>query len=286
MNSFVIECRKSSAARKIRKEKRFVTPERDGSSRFVPTEESRAIRMKKLVCMLLTLTVVLTFAACQKKGGKAENETTTDNYHPGEWVTNEDGVVQTTRVPILVTDKSGEAATKTVTGKDGKTEYEALTTYVESIQTYPAREGETLPTEAPPQTVPVGNTLPSQNKPWPDDKFMAALPKAADKIDFLTTTYDDRGNCASISLNDYSYEQFLAYTKTLDKAGFTQSYGNPEFPGQPKDGDSYYFGTVANGLYVTVVFYTDKAPYRNCDLNITVADYDVGGLNKILSEKN
>lgn len=242
--------------------------------------------MKKLICLLLTLTLALAFVACQKKGGQTEEETTTDNYHPGEWITDESGVIQTTRVPVPVAGKDGKPVTTVITDKDGSTRYEEVTEYIDTIQTVPAREGDTLPPEPPMQTVPVGNTLPSQNKPWPDDKFMAALPKAADKIDFLTTTYDDRGNCASISLNDYSYEQFLAYTKTLDKAGFTQSYGNPEFPGQPKDGDSYYFGTVANGLYVTVVFYTDKAPYRNCDLNITVADYDVGGLNKILSEKN
>ena len=242
--------------------------------------------MKKLICILLALSFAFAFAACQKKGGKTEAETTTDNYRPGEWVTDASGIVQTTRVPILVTDKNGEAATKAVTGKDGKTEYEAVTTYVDSIQTYPAREGETLPTEAPPQTVPVGNTLPSQNKTWPKDEFMAALPKAADKIDFLSTTYNDNGNCVSINLNDYSYEDFLAYTKKLTDAGFAQTYGNPEFPGQPKDGDAYYYGTVAKGLYVTVSFYTDKSPYRNCDLNITVADYDVGGLNKLLSGKN
>ena len=241
--------------------------------------------MKKLICLLLTLSLVFAFAACQKKGGKTDDETTTDDYQPGAWVTDENGVVQTTLTPILITDKNGEAATEAVTDKDGKTQYKAVTTYVESIQTYPAREGETLPTEAPLQTVPVGNTLPSQNKAWPSDKFMAALPKAADKIDYLTSSSSEKGNCVSININDYSYEQFLKYTKTLADAGFTQSYGNPEFPDKAKDGDSYYYGTVAKGLYVTVVFYTDRSPYRNCDLNITIADYDVGGMYEILSGK-
>ncbi|MBQ9553088.1 MAG: hypothetical protein IJU96_10040 [Clostridia bacterium] len=242
--------------------------------------------MKKLICLLLTLSLVFAFAACQKKGGKTDDETTTDNYQPGAWVTDASGVVQTTVVVMPATDKDGEFATVVATKEDGQTYYDSATTYVYSIQTYPAREGETLPTEAPPQTSPVGNTLPSQNKAWPSDKFMAALPKAADKVDYLSTTTTEEGHCVSINVNDYSYEQFLKYTKTLAAAGFTQSYGNPEFPEKAKDGSSYYYGTIANGLYVTVCFNTDSAPYRNCDLNISVADYDVGGIHGILNGQN
>ncbi len=241
--------------------------------------------MKKLICLLLTLSLALAFVACQKKGGKIEPETTTDDYHPGEVVTDESGVIQTTRVPVAVTDKNGETKTKVITEKDGSTRYEAETTYVQSIQTLPTREGETLPTDAPPQTVPVGNTMPSQNKAWPDYAFMKALPKAADKVDYVTTTFDEKGNCAIISVNEYTYEQFLQYTKKLADAGFTQSYGNPEFPEKAKEGDSYYYGAAANGLYITVAYYTDHAPQRNCDLNITVADYDVGGVYALLSGK-
>ena len=242
--------------------------------------------MKKLICLLLTLSLVLAFAACQKKGGETETETTADNYRPGDWVTDDNGTVQTTRTPFQITEKNGEVATKVVTGKDGQTEYEALTTYVDSIQTYPAREGETLPVETRAQTVPAGNTLPSQNKAWPDDEFMAALPRAADKVDYLTTTDNASGHVASISLNDYSYEQFLQYTKKLAAAGFAQSYGNRDYPEKVTDGDAYYYGAVAKGLYITVVFYTDKAPYRNCDLNITVADYDVGGIYAKINGKS
>ncbi|HBL40302.1 MAG TPA: hypothetical protein DDY98_01510 [Ruminococcaceae bacterium] len=238
--------------------------------------------MKKTICVLLTLTLAFAFAACQKKGEKAE-EATTDNYHPGEWVTDESGVIQTTLSPILVTGKDGEAVTKAVSGKDGKTEYEAVTTYVYAIQTNPAREGETLPTEVQAQTVPAGNTLPSQNKAWPTDAFMKALPKAAEKVDFLSTSAGKDGNCVSISLNNFTYEQFLAYTNKLASAGFSQSYGNMDLPTKAVDGNAYYYGTVANGLYVTVVFYTDKAPYRNCDLSITVADYDVGNIYKTMT---
>ncbi len=238
--------------------------------------------MKKIICVLLTLALAVSFAACQKKGGKAD-ETTTDNYHPGEWVTDEKGVIQTTLSPLLVTDKNGEAVTKAVSGKDGKTKYEAVTTYVYSIQTNPAREGETLPPEPTAQTVPVGNTLPSQNKAWPTDAFMSALPKAASKVDFLSTSSGKEGHCASISLNNFTYEQFLGYIKILTSSGFAQSYGNKDFPAKAEKGAAYYYGTVAKGLYVTVVFYTDEAPYRNCDLSITAADYDVGGIYKTMT---
>ena len=242
--------------------------------------------MKKLICLLLTLTLALAFVACQKKGGQTEEETTTDNYHPGEWITDESGVIQTTRVPVPVAGKDGKPVTTVITDKDGSTRYEEVTEYIDTIQTVPAREGDTLPPEPPMQTVPAGNTLPSQNKPWPNYAFMKALPKAADKVDFVTTTFDDRGNCASININDYSYEQFLQYTKKLAAAGFEQSYGNPDFPAKAVDGDGYYYGTFANGLYITVAFYTDKAPNRNCDLNITVADYDVGGLHALMNGSN
>ncbi len=235
--------------------------------------------MKKLICLLLALALALAFAACQKKGSKTE-ETTADNYHPGEWITDASGVIQTTRVPVPVTGKDGKPVTTAIADKDGSTRYEAVTDYIDTIQTVPAREDDTLPTEPPMTNVPVGNTVPSQNKPWPTYAFMKALPKAADKVDFVTTSADSKGNSANIKINEYSYEQFLQYLKTLADAGFTKVAGNPDYPEKAKEGDAYYYnGASADGLHVMVSYYTDHMPQRNCDLSVTVTDYDVNGSN-------
>lgn len=148
-----------------------------------------------------------------------------------------------------------------------------LTTYVYNFATYPTVPGGTLPTTAP--TNPVGNTNPSRNHKWISDEFMAKLPKLRDNVDEAISATTDKGHYANIRINELSYADFLKYIETCKKAGFTQSNTGTVIPGTAEAGKLYRYSSNANGLYVTLTYYTDEYPYRTCDLYITVADYDM-----------
>lgn len=256
--------------------------------------------MKSFIAVLLCFTVVFAFAACGKKA--SEGETTTDL--PINVVTDADGKARTTLVLETATDKNGKVVTtyrseyatykaganatnsngdyvtvteyglaidkegNTILGEDGK----ALTTVEYSIVTYPPAPGETIP---PKTTRPVGYTNPSEKEKWPAAKFMAKLPKLRDTVDKIISSSNENGNFTNIHINELSYADFLKYIETCKKAGFVQSNTGAKIPETPEAGKSYSYYSAANGLYVTIVYYTDEYPYRTCDLFITVSDYDM-----------
>ncbi len=227
--------------------------------------------MKKLIAVLLCFSVIFSFAACTKDPAN-NDETTEPTGKPGEWVTNAEGEVQTVTTPYLVLDKNDEPQT----GEDGK----VMTTTVYEIMTYPPAEGETLPPQTTVPTVPAGNTIKSENKDWPTQEFMTKLPKAADKVAKATYNSNEDGSeqLATVYINEMSYADYLAYLKKCEDAGFTRYVSGKQMPEKAEAGKSYVYLSVANGLYVTVAYYTDEYPYRNCDVLITVANYDVGGI--------
>ncbi len=236
--------------------------------------------MKKIIAVLLCFATVFCFAACTKKPVTNEETTTAEpTGKPGEWVTNEKGEPQTKSTPYLVLDENGEPQTD----ENGK----ALTTCRMEIATYPPAPGETIPPQTQPPTVAPGNTVSNENLDWPAYDFMTKFPKAADKV--AKTVYSNKENgkeqLAAIYINEMSYADFLAYIETCKKAGFTQYNKNTQFPETAQAGKSYTYMTVEQGLYVTFTYYTDEYPYRNCDLYISVANYDVGGVVAMLEGK-
>lgn len=227
--------------------------------------------MKKFIAVLLCFAVIFAFAACTKNPSNDES-TTEPTGKPGEWVTDANGEVQTVTTPYLVLDDKGEPQT----GEDGK----PLTTTVFEIETYPPAEGETLPPQTTVPTVPAGNTVSSDNLAWPAQEFMAKLPKAADKVDKATYHTNDDGSeqLATIYINEMTYEAYKAFLQKCTDAGFVQRNTGKPVPEKLEAGKNYVYLSVANGLYVTVSYYTDEYPYRNCDVLITVANYDVGNV--------
>lgn len=231
--------------------------------------------MKKFIAVLLCFAVVFAFAACTKDPANNE-ETTEPTGKPGEWVTDAEGEVQTVTTPYLVLDDKGEPQTD----ENGK----ALTTTVFEIETYPAPEGETLPPQTTAPTVPVGNTVSSDNLAWPTQEFMTKLPKAADKVDKATYQSNEDGSeqLATIYINEMTYEAFKDYLKKCADAGFVQRNTGKPVPEKLEAGKSFVYLSIANDLTVTITYYTDEYPYRNCDVLITVANYDVGGVVALL----
>lgn len=215
--------------------------------------------MKKLIAVLLCFACVFAFAACTKKEEPAGK--------PGDWVTDADGNAVMTEVALFDLDENGE----TQLDEKGK----PLTTYVKQIATYPPAEGETLPPKTTAPTVAPGNTLKSENRAWPSQSFMTKLPKLKDTVDKATYQKNTHGELATIYINDISYKDYLGYIETCKKAGFAQSNTGTEIPEKPQAGKSYVYYTIANGLYITMTYYTDEYPYRNCDLFISVASYDL-----------
>ncbi len=264
--------------------------------------------MKKFIAVLVCFAVIFAFAACTKdvnEGTTAVSDTTVslpDNVkldangnpvteYTDTWVTDADGVSIPTRVMVYATHAAGDM----VVGADGNVvtvpdfgfildengqpqtgaNGEPLTTYVYVPATYPTVAGETMaiPTAAP--TKPVGNTNPSKNQKWLTQEFMAKLPKLRDNVDEAIYVTTSNGQYVNIRINELSYADFLKYIETCKEAGFTQRNTGAQIPQTPVAGKSYIYSSNANGLYVTITYYTDEYPYRTCDLYITVSDYNM-----------
>lgn|GEM_PF-6782443 len=219
--------------------------------------------MKKFIAVLLCFACVFAFAACTKK----DPETTEPTGTPGEWVTDEFGSVVMTEIPFLDLDENGEPQLDENS--------QPLTTYVKQIATYPPAEGETLPPKTTAPTVAPGNTIKSEKAAWPSQSFLTKLPKLRDTVDKATYQKNDNGELATIYINEISYADYLKYIETCKKAGFEQSNKNTVIPEKAQAGKSYVYYTVANGLYITMTYYTDEYSYRNCDLFISIANYDL-----------
>lgn len=218
--------------------------------------------MKKLIAVLLCFACVFAFAACTKK----ENDTEPTGK-PGEWVTDAEGSVVMTKIPFLDLDENGEPQLD----ENSK----PMTTYIEQIATYPPAEGETLPPKETTPTVAPGNTLKSEKAEWPTQSFLTKLPKLRDTADKVTYQKNENGELATIYINEISYADYLKYIETCKKAGFEQENKGTTIPEKAQAGKSYVYYTVANGLYITMTYYTDEYPYRNCDLFISIANYDL-----------
>ena len=219
--------------------------------------------MKKFIAVLLCFACVFAFAACTKK----DPETTEPTGTPGEWVTDEFGSVVMTEIPFLDLDENGEPQLDENS--------QPLTTYVKQFATYPPAEGETLPPKTTAPTVAPGNTIKSEKAAWPSQSFLTKLPKLRDTVDKATYQKNDNGELATIYINEISYADYLKYIETCKKAGFEQSNKNTVIPEKAQAGKSYVYYTVANGLYITMTYYTDEYSYRNCDLFISIANYDL-----------
>ncbi len=217
--------------------------------------------MKKIIAVMLCFASVFAFAACNKN----TEDPTEPAGTPGDWITDENGELVMTEMPFLVLDENDEP----VLDENGNPQ----TTIVKQIATYPAGPGETYPTKAP--TVAPGNTIRSEKAAWPTHSFMAKLPKLRDNIDKTTYQKNDKGELATVYVNEISYEDFLAYLETCKKAGFAQSNSGTVIPEKSEAGKSYAYYTEANGLYITMTYYTDEYPYRSCDLFINVSNYNL-----------
>lgn len=223
--------------------------------------------MKNVIAVLLAFAMIFVFAAC--KNNIDENKTTEPVTEatgvPGAWVTNAQGEYQTTGYPYVVPDEDGKPLTEVVTDENGSERARVVTTLVYDIATYPGATQ--VPTVAP------GYTMADKGMNWPSYEFLAAVPVLSEKVSDISYSKLDEGEAVVIYINDMSYADYLRYIDKCKAAGFEQTYGNT-LPEKETDGESYIYYSTANGLRLGVMYNTDSTPYRNCDVKITVADYD------------
>lgn len=225
--------------------------------------------MKKLIAVVLTLAAVLTFASCQKKVQPESGESTTEvtTATPGAWKTDVNGEIMTTGIVYLLPDENSQPMTEIVTDENGSQYSQLVTTVIYDIWTNP---GATKP-----ETVPAGNTMADLQKTWPTEEFMAKVPVLTQTLSDADISKTESGNLAILYINELSYKEFLAYLEECKAAGFAQSAGHAQMPETEKSGETYMYYSEANGLYLNILYNTDTAPYRNCDVKIIVSDYDL-----------
>lgn len=235
--------------------------------------------MKKTLALLMAFAMIFCLAAC-KDSVKDNGESTTEEAttgRPGDFVTDANGEVLLVTKPYIITEANGEVKTEKVTDEKGSEYVMPVTTVVVDVETYPGA------TQAP--TVAPGNTMAPTGKKWPKDEFMKKLPVLSENVDDINSSATEEGNTAILYFNDVSYADYLKYIEKCKAAGFEQTLGN-NLPEKEENGESYIYYSIANGLYVGIVYNTDKAPYRNCDVRISVTDFEPEGLNaSINSEK-
>lgn len=228
--------------------------------------------MKKVIAVILAFAMIFAFAACKNNidEGQTTEPVTEETGKPGDWVTNAAGEVQTTAESYLVLDDNSKPMTEVVTDENGSENVQLVTTLVYDIVTVPGA------TQAP--TVAPGFTMADKDMKWPAYSFIKKLPVLAEKVSDSSYSQNEEGEVAVIYLNDMSYADYLKYIDKCKAAGFEQTYGH-NLPEKEVDGESYIYYSIANGLYLGVTYNTNTAPYRNCDVKITVANYDVAGIN-------
>ena len=228
--------------------------------------------MKKIIAVALVFATLFAFTACKNtvNEGQTTEPVAEETGRPGDWVTNASGEPQTTQNYYVILDDNSKPMTEVVTDENGSENVQVVTTVVYDIETYPGA------TQAP--TVAPGYTMADKNMSWPAYSFMDKVPVLKDKISDSSYSKNDDGEVAVIYLNDMSYADYLKYIDKCKAAGFEQTYGN-NLPEKEEDGESYIYYSIANGLYLGVSYNTNSAPYRNCDVKITVANYDVAGIN-------
>ena len=231
--------------------------------------------MKKAVALLLAFALIFCLAACKNQVALGEETTQETTGKPGDWITNADGEVQTVTRSYLLTEENGEMKTEIVTNADGSEQAVPVTTFVYDVATYP---GATQPA-----TVPPGYTLASTGKAWPTESFMSALPVLSETVDDIDLQTNEKGDVAILYFNEVSYADYLKYVDKCKAAGFEQTSGST-LPETETDGESYIYYSASNGLYVGITYNTDSAPYRNCDVRISVANYSVYGGSETASE--
>ncbi len=230
--------------------------------------------MKKLIALLLCFSLVFAFAACKNRVDEPQTtqEATTKERQtgaPGDWVTNAKGEVQTVTNSYVVPDENSHPVTQIVTDEDGSTRSEMVTTIIYDIETYPGATQ--VPTVAP------GYTNPSNNEKWPGYAFMSKVPVLSNKVDDVSYSKTDKGEIVALRFNEVSYGDYLKYIEKCRAAGFKQDYGT-KFPDKEIDGEVYIFYSLSYGLYFGVTYNTDSISYRDCDVKITVSNYDVSGI--------
>ncbi len=235
--------------------------------------------MQKAIALLLAFAMIFCFTACKNHTENNGDETTTEEIttgKPGDWVTNADGELQTVTTPYIFTEPGGEVKTEIVTDENGSEYAMPVTTVVYDIETYPGA------TQAP--TVAPGNTLAPTSKKWPTSSFMSKLPVLSENVDEMNSSKKEEGEIAILYFNDVSYADYLKYIDECKAAGFAQTYGH-NLPEKEEDGESYIYYSIANGLYVGITYYTNSAPYRNCDVKISVSNYDVAGIQSTTNQE-
>lgn len=254
--------------------------------------------MKKLLAIILVFSLAFAFAACKK---------VIDTSKDGEGipVTDEDGNPVTDIRWEIVTTPEGETVTATtyeppsnndgvqLTNKSGAglttARFVQVTEEVSYIVTLPPpATDENGKTFAPTQetvvetypTTPPGNTNASQNVAWPTYDFIKKIPKVKDTVDAIYYSPDkgDGKETVTIRINDMSYADFKAYVEKCMDAGF-ENYRDRTVPENEPKTDTYFFYSTNNGTWFGATFYPENSPYRYCDVQLTISNYNPAELD-------
>lgn len=113
----------------------------------------------------------------------------------------------------------------------------------------------------------------SQSNGWKDDKLTKGLPKintgSVSTVNFVT----DKGNRTVIRVDTISYEGYLSYINSLEKAGFTDNNGRAHIPDQAPSTVAMFYSRFDGERSFGVYWYGSDSD-AGFDCEIVISDYD------------
>ncbi len=112
---------------------------------------------------------------------------------------------------------------------------------------------------------------------WPTETFFDNIPHLANKVS-VNVSETDKGSRYVISTSNISYKKLRTWIYKLEEAGYHYTYVDAMFPEDssklPKEVVSWSTQQLVNGVYISVLYYTDDSYGTKDDVIITIMNYD------------
>ena len=113
------------------------------------------------------------------------------------------------------------------------------------------------------------------SKSWPNHALLKGLPKAkADKIQQVSLYKNSLGNRCVVSLDDFSYDEYLAYIEQVENAGFSDRNSRANIPASAPGDVAMFYSSFDSERSLGIYWYGADSS-AGCDCIIVIGDFDM-----------
>ncbi len=113
------------------------------------------------------------------------------------------------------------------------------------------------------------------SKSWPNHALLKGLPKAkADKIQQVSLYKNSLGNRLVVLLDDFSYDEYLAYIERVENAGFSDRNSRANIPASAPGDVAMFYSSFDSERSLGIYWYGADSS-AGCDCIIVIGDFDM-----------